>query len=68
MISLSPAYGRDYKAKAAVLADWAAGKDFVINDISSRWNGRVANKADLAGSGDVKFRYAKLAKVFVLNV
>ena len=23
-----PAYGRDYKSKAAVLADWKAGKDF----------------------------------------
>lgn len=23
-----PAYGRDYKSKAAVLADWQAGKDF----------------------------------------
>lgn len=24
-----PAYGRDYKSKSAVLADWLAGKDFV---------------------------------------
>ena len=23
-----PAYGRDYKSKSAVLADWNAGKDF----------------------------------------
>lgn len=23
-----PAYGRDYKSKAAVLADWNSGKDF----------------------------------------
>ena len=23
-----PAYGRDYKSKAAALADWQAGKDF----------------------------------------
>jgi hypothetical protein len=23
-----PAYGRDYKSKEAVLADWKAGKDF----------------------------------------
>jgi hypothetical protein len=27
-IHASPAYGRDYKSKAAVLADWNAGKDF----------------------------------------
>ena len=24
-----PAYGRDYKSKSAVLADWLAGKDFI---------------------------------------
>jgi hypothetical protein len=27
-IHATPAYGRDYKSKAAVLADWNAGKDF----------------------------------------
>ena len=30
MITLTPAYGRDYKSKAAVLEDWNAGKDFII--------------------------------------
>ncbi len=27
-IHATPAYGRDYKSKSAVLADWNAGKDF----------------------------------------
>jgi hypothetical protein len=27
-IHATPAYGRDYKSKAAVLVDWNAGKDF----------------------------------------
>lgn len=27
-IHATPAYGRDYKSKAAMLADWNAGKDF----------------------------------------
>lgn len=27
-IHATPAYGRDYKSKAAMLADWEAGKDF----------------------------------------
>lgn len=27
-IHATPAYGRDYKSKDAVLADWKAGKDF----------------------------------------
>lgn len=28
MATVTPAYGRDYKSKAAALADWKAGKDF----------------------------------------
>jgi hypothetical protein len=27
-LHVTPAYGRDYKSKAAALADWQAGKDF----------------------------------------
>lgn len=27
-MTVLPAYGRDYKSKKAVLADWLAGKDF----------------------------------------
>jgi hypothetical protein len=27
-IHATPAYGRDYKSKAAVLKDWTEGKDF----------------------------------------
>ena len=30
MITLIPAYGRDYKSAKAALADWASGKDFQI--------------------------------------
>lgn len=28
IMTVLPAYGRDYKSKDAVLADWLAGKDF----------------------------------------
>lgn len=28
IITVIPAYGRDYRSRAAVLADWQAGKDF----------------------------------------
>ena len=30
-ISVFPAYGRDYKSRAALIADWQAGKDFNSN-------------------------------------
>ncbi len=42
-ISAVPAYGRDYKTKADVLADWEAGKDFLIQDM---FESGYINKAD----------------------
>jgi hypothetical protein len=68
MITLTPCYGRDYTSKAKVLAAFDRGTDFTINDVSNRWNGKPANNADLAGTGDVKFRYGNLNRVFVHTV
>jgi hypothetical protein len=28
-LTLTPAYGRDYKSKKAVVQDWEDGKDFI---------------------------------------
>ena len=36
MITLIPAYGRDYASAKAVKADWAAGKDFLIAQYGHR--------------------------------
>ena len=66
-----PAYGRDYKSKAAVLADLRAGKDFLISDMSSSYDGRYLNLADLESEPDwfqLNVRYAKLTKVCVLTL
>ena len=69
-ITVVPAYGRDYKSKATVLADWNANKDFVIQDISSRWDGKPMNKLDAERSGitTVNVRYQRLRKVMVIKV
>ena len=59
-----PTYGRDYKSKAAVKADWDANKDFRVQDISSPWNGKAVNKADADAAGiTVRIRYDGLTKV-----
>lgn len=65
MITLTPAYGRDYKSKAAAFADFEAGKDFIINDITSRWDGKPASINDLISAGitSVMIRYDRLTKV-----
>ena len=67
MITLTPAYGRDYKSKAAVLEDWNAAKDFIINDFQSPWDGRPMNK-DSNEHGLVAFRFGQLRKVFTMGI
>jgi hypothetical protein len=52
-----PAYGRDYKAKAAVLADWQAGKDF-----RCAVSGRYLSVRDNLPQ-QVWVRYSKLTKL-----
>jgi hypothetical protein len=51
-----PAYGRDYKSKAEVLAAWQAGKDFLVPEqgyISIRDNPTV----------QVWVRYSRMMKI-----
>ena len=69
-VTVTPAYGRDYKSKAAVKADWDADKDFIIASFMDRWHGKPANKADLVGAGytHVELRYAKLTKLIIVDV
>ena len=66
MITLIPAYGRDYKSKKDVLADWNAGKDFVIQAIMHPYDGKPANKRDMATeTSSVMLRYQRLTKVLI---
>lgn len=65
MMTVVPAYGRDYKSAKAAKADWIADKDFRICDISSRWDGCYVNRPQVNGS--VKLRYAKLGRVIMVE-
>ena len=57
-ITVTTAYGRDYKNKADALADWDAGKDF--QETSS---GQYTDKAYCESQGyKVIIRYGKLTK------
>ena len=64
-ITLTPAYGRDYKSKKAVLEDWNANKDFIINHFGHPYDGKPINKQDAAAAYNDTFyiRYHKLTKV-----
>lgn len=62
MTTLVPAYGRDYKTAKAVKADWAEGKDFIVCDLFSRWDGKAANKDSFAIGENVTIRFCKKTK------
>jgi hypothetical protein len=73
--TLVPAYGRDYTARAAVLADWNGGKDFRIASINAgRDDGRYTNKNDLeryAGQTNltqVNIRFNRLADFVLIDI
>jgi hypothetical protein len=59
-LTVVAAYGRAYNSKAAIWADWSAGKDFQIVS-AGRDNGRYINSedADRAGLACVLVRYGK---------
>lgn len=68
-MTLTPAYGRDYKSKAEVLADFNANKDFVIADIFHPNSGAYANKADLQGNErTINIRYKRLTQIVVIKL
>jgi hypothetical protein len=69
-MTLTPAYGRDYTTKRAVLADWNANLDFIVADLSPQWDGKPVNIQDLTGSGEthVTIRYHALERIAVIQI
>lgn len=58
-LTVTPAYGRDYKSKAAVLADWKAGKDFQCA-MSGQY---LSNTTPLPTGTVVMIRYSRFTKI-----
>ena len=46
-MTVTPAYGRDYKSAKAAKADWNEGKDFMIADVMHPDCGRYVNKPQI---------------------
>lgn len=59
-VTAVPAYGRDYKSKKAVLEDWNAGKDFLIQDM---FLSGYINKADKPANIVLHIRYKNLQQI-----
>lgn len=69
-ITVSPAFGRDFKSGKDAKAAWESGKDFILHDFSSPWDGKPINLEDAkkAGFGEVNIRFARMTKVVVVKV
>ena len=65
-ITLTPAYGRDYKSAAAVMIDWNDGKDFIVQPECFYCSIEDTEAFTLDGYTHIHFRYQKMTKVHVL--
>jgi len=63
-MTVSGAYGRDYKSAKEIKADWSSGKDFVIRSLEG--SGYV-NNADVEPSMEVWGRYSQDRKIVRLQ-
>jgi len=63
MVTLTPAYGRDYKSKAAALRDFEGGKDFMFQP-----HGKYCSIRDFPKGTEVKIRYGKVRKCLVTKI
>lgn len=66
-ITLTPAYGRDYKNKKEVLADWHNNKDFLITDMSDPYDGSYMNKEQAKKGNTYNIRYNKLRSILPIK-
>jgi|TARA_R110000751_G_scaffold36730_1_gene89533 hypothetical protein len=60
MITVTPAYDRDYKSAKAAKADWKDGKDFIIADLSHPYDGKPCSIRD---GLKVTIRYNRLMHI-----
>ena len=67
-ITLTPAYGRDYANAHDVKTAFLEGKDFILEDVTSRWYGKPCNVLDLPAGTLARLRYNKLRGVTIVEV
>jgi len=60
-LTVTPAYGRDYKSAKAAKEDWNSGKDFIISDLFNPYDGKPIGKSD-ASAYQVTIRFNQLRK------
>lgn len=61
MKTITPNHGRDYTTPQGVRADYFAGKDFILHEFGSRWDGKPISIRDLRNE-DVRIRFDRASK------
>lgn len=69
-VTITPAYGRDYKSQKEVLAAWNENRDFIIEDFMHPDCGRYVNKEEAKSSPGTTWniRYSKNSKVLPVKL
>ena len=67
-LTLTPAYGHDYKSKKEVVQAFSEGKDFIIATPFHPSSGKYCNKQDLKDSNhSIVIRYKKLTQLAIVK-
>ena len=67
---LTPAYGADYRKPKEAVAAFNIGRDFILHDRESRWDGKPCNIRDLNKYGNytkIKIRFNRLQDFIYLT-
>lgn len=67
MTTVVPAYGRDYTSAKLAKEAFLSGRDFIISDVSSKWNGMYCSCRDFSGE-QVKVRYKNNTRAIIVQV
>jgi len=66
MITLTPAYGKDYKSKGEALKALHNRNEFIINEAFHAYDGKPCHIQDLP-DGTIKLRWNSLKSVCLVN-
>ena len=68
-MTLTPAYGRDYKNKAEAIADWESDKDFMAHTFNAQGyiNKSQAEKTLPKGT-TLQIRYKKQTQIVIVTI
>jgi hypothetical protein len=71
MLTLTPAYGRDYKTQKEAKEAFLSGKDWIVANLFHAYDGKPCNLEDLQHEGKetkVMLRFCRLTKIVCVDI